>query len=241
MNENQCKEIISEYIEKNASKWEKPDRLILKLTLITLSTYNLLFIYQLVIHRFLPKINIAHYEIITNIYLCLAVNIASCLILYRYQGMANQVEQELARRSSIEQALQQTRVTLEERVAERTADLEKTNQGFILEILARERMEDDLKKANENLENIFNNSADPIGIVDQRGRIIKWNKASEKAFGYSFEELEGKSAFELYADKNELQDILGQLRRDGLVRGYEIHMKKKDGEIMLFALSINLL
>ena len=39
----------------------------------------------------------------------------------------------------------------------------------------------------------------------------------------------------------ELQGILTQLRRDGSVHGYEIHMKKKDGGIALFALSINLL
>jgi diguanylate cyclase (GGDEF)-like protein/PAS domain S-box-containing protein len=241
MNENQSTEIIFEDKEENASKWEKPNWPILKLTLITLFTSIFLFIYQLLIHRFYPIINISRYDIITNIYICIAVNIASCLILYRYRGMAKQVEQELAMRSSIEQALQQARVTLEERVAEHTADLRETNQGFVLEILARERIEEDLKKANENLENIFDNSADPIGIVDQHGRIIKWNKASEKAFGYSFEELEGKSAFELYADKNELQDILALLRRDGSVRGYEIHMEKKDGKIVLFALSISLL
>ena len=35
--------------------------------------------------------------------------------------------------------------------------------------------------------------------------------------------------------------MLNQLRRDGSVRGYEIHLKKKDGSIALFALSINLL
>ena len=35
--------------------------------------------------------------------------------------------------------------------------------------------------------------------------------------------------------------MLNQLRRDGSVRGYEIHLKKKDGSIVPFALSINLL
>ena len=77
--------------------------------------------------------------------------------------------------------------------------------------------------------------------MDPHGRIIQWNKASEQVFGYSFDELKGKSSFELYADNNELQEMLTQLRRDGSVSGYEIHMKKKDGSIALFALSINLL
>jgi diguanylate cyclase (GGDEF)-like protein/PAS domain S-box-containing protein len=109
------------------------------------------------------------------------------------------------------------------------------------DVTARRQAENEVRESKEYLENILENSADPIGIVDQRGRIIQWNKASEKAFGYSFDELEGKLSFELYADHNELQAILTQLRRDGSVRGYEIHMKKKDGSIALFALSINLL
>ena len=112
---------------------------------------------------------------------------------------------------------------------------------FVRDITERKQAENEVREAKEYLENILENSADPIGIVDQRGRIIKWNKASEKAFGYSFDELEGKSSFELYADNNELQEILTQLRRDGSVRGYEIHLKKKDGGIALFALSISLL
>ena len=112
---------------------------------------------------------------------------------------------------------------------------------FVRDITERRQAENEVREAKEYLENILDNSADPIGIVDQHGRIIQWNKASEKAFGYSFSELEGKSSFELYADQNELQAMLTQLRRDGSVRGYEIHLKKKDGSIALFALSINLL
>ena len=113
--------------------------------------------------------------------------------------------------------------------------------GTGIDVTARRQAENEVREAKEYLENILENSADPIGIVDQRGRIIQWNKASEKAFGYSFHELKGKSSHELYADSDELQAILTQLRRDGSVHGYEIHMKKKDGSIALFALSINLL
>jgi diguanylate cyclase (GGDEF)-like protein/PAS domain S-box-containing protein len=113
--------------------------------------------------------------------------------------------------------------------------------GTGIDVTARRQAENELRQAKEYLENILDNSADPIGIVDARGKIIKWNKASTQVFGYSFDELAGKSSFELYADKDELQEMLTQLRRDGSVRRYEIHMKKKDGSIALFALSIHLL
>jgi diguanylate cyclase (GGDEF)-like protein/PAS domain S-box-containing protein len=112
---------------------------------------------------------------------------------------------------------------------------------FVRDITARRQAENEVRQAKEYLENILENSADPIGIVDQRGRIIKWNKAAEQAFGYSFQEIDGYSSFELYADRNQLQAMLSQLRREGSVSGYEIPLKKKDGGIALFALSINLL
>jgi diguanylate cyclase (GGDEF)-like protein/PAS domain S-box-containing protein len=113
--------------------------------------------------------------------------------------------------------------------------------GTGIDVTARRRAEDDLRQAKEYLENILDNSADPIGIVDRRGRIIKWNKACERVFGYSLDELAGKASFELYADKIELQAMMVDLRRNGSIRGHEIHMKKKDGGVALFALSINLL
>jgi diguanylate cyclase (GGDEF)-like protein/PAS domain S-box-containing protein len=113
--------------------------------------------------------------------------------------------------------------------------------GTGIDITDRRRADQELKQAKEYLENVLDNSADAIGIVDSHGMIIKWNKASANVFGYSSQELTGKSAFALYEDKNALSHMLIQLRRDGTVQRYEIRMKKKDGSIGLFALSINLL
>ena len=112
---------------------------------------------------------------------------------------------------------------------------------FVRDITERKRTEIEIRQAKEYLENILENSADPIGIVNQHGRIIQWNKSAEQVFGYSFSELEGNSSFDLYADQDHLETMLSQLRRNGSVSGYEIHLKKSDGSIALFALSINLL
>ena len=83
--------------------------------------------------------------------------------------------------------------------------------GTGIDVTARRQAENEVRQAKEYLENILENSADPIGIVDQHGRIIKWNKASEQVFGYSFDELEGKSSFELYADKNATAKNVGPI------------------------------
>jgi diguanylate cyclase (GGDEF)-like protein/PAS domain S-box-containing protein len=112
---------------------------------------------------------------------------------------------------------------------------------FVRDITRRKQGEDELRQAKEYLENVLDNSADPIGIVDQHGKIIGWNKASVTVFGYSLDEIEGKPFHEFYADDHEMEEMLVQLRRDGSVSNYEIHLTKKDGAVALFALSISLL
>ena len=99
----------------------------------------------------------------------------------------------------------------------------------------------DPQEAKYVLENLLDSSADSIGVVDARGRFTRWNWASEEIFGYSAADLQEKHFSELYEDPAELEIMLTRLRRDGFVRKYAINMKKKDGSIAPFNLSINLL
>ena len=238
MNDSQFLATIPDNIESPAPKWEKPNKLALKLTQITLYIYSLMFVYQLVIHYFFPSMKIFVYDIVTNIYLCLVISIASCIILYRYHRMSKQVELEIDTRLHFEQTLLQVKNILEERMAERISDLEKVNQGFVLEILQRELVQDELKEANDYLEKIFDNSADGIGIVDRHGNFTKWNAAAEDLFGYNSGELLGKPAFNIYANSDELNKMLIRLRQEGFVRNYEINLKRKDGSEVICSLSI---
>jgi PAS domain S-box-containing protein len=98
-----------------------------------------------------------------------------------------------------------------------------------------------LRITSDYLENVLENSPDGIGIVDRHGRFLKWNKMATELYGYSSEELKGKKAFDLYADPEELNTMLRQLRQDEVIKKYEINMKRKDGSIVPFELSISLL
>ncbi|MCL4501416.1 MAG: PAS domain-containing protein, partial [Deltaproteobacteria bacterium] len=80
-----------------------------------------------------------------------------------------------------------------------------------------------------------------IGIVDRQGRFILWNRRAAEIYGYPFQELTGKTAFDLYADAYELERMLIKLRHEGVVREYEIAMKKSDGSIVPMDISISLL
>ncbi|MEN6439516.1 MAG: PAS domain S-box protein [Syntrophobacter sp.] len=111
----------------------------------------------------------------------------------------------------------------------------------VRDITKRKQAEIELRQANDYLENIFQNSPDGIGIVDRDGRFLKWNRMAAEQYGYSTGELEGRLAFEFYADRDELELMLEELRRHAAIRRYAIDMKKKDGTIATFELSISLL
>lgn len=119
--------------------------------------------------------------------------------------------------------------------------LHKGYQKSAGEITQRIQTEEKLQETIDHLENVFDNSAETIGIVDKNGNFIKWNKVAAEMYGYSFEEMQGKSYFNLYADKNELEKMLGQLRGDGFIREYEIDMIKKDGSIFPCSIAISIL
>ncbi|MFZ0051156.1 MAG: PAS domain S-box protein [Desulfobaccales bacterium] len=139
------------------------------------------------------------------------------------------------------EALQKAYDTLEQHIEERTADLVKANEHLLQEIEERKKTENELKRIKEYLENVIDNSVDAIGIVDQFGRFLLWNRRAEEIYGYSFQELAGKNAFDLYADHATLDLMLQKLRCDGVVREHEIAMKKKDGSIVSMDISISLL
>jgi PAS domain S-box-containing protein len=109
------------------------------------------------------------------------------------------------------------------------------------DISARKKIEEDLRRANKYLENILDNSPDAIGIVDKSGKFAKWNRMAEELYGYTFEEMRGMSSFELYADKEQLERMLMRLRQEGSVKKWEMLMKKGNGSVVPFEISIGLL
>jgi diguanylate cyclase (GGDEF)-like protein/PAS domain S-box-containing protein len=113
--------------------------------------------------------------------------------------------------------------------------------GAFRDITWRKQAEEELKRTNGYMENIFDNSAEAIGIVDRRGVVTKWNKACEKTYGYTYQDMQGKSAFDLYANEIELARMITHLRQTGFVKNYEITMKRKDGSVFPCSLSVKVL
>ncbi|MFW6333856.1 MAG: sensor domain-containing diguanylate cyclase, partial [Desulfosalsimonas sp.] len=93
----------------------------------------------------------------------------------------------------------------------------------------------------EYLDNIFENSADAIAIVDRQGRFTRWNKRAVEMFGYSTEEMQGKHFSEFYADPKKMQEMIEELKAKGSVHAYEIDFIKRDGTLLPCSISISVI
>ncbi len=88
---------------------------------------------------------------------------------------------------------------LDQRVAQRTAELAATNEELRKEIAERESVETRLRQEETEFKHseahkaaILDSSLDCIVAIDHEGRIIEFNPAAERTFGYNKQDLVGK-------------------------------------------------
>jgi len=106
-------------------------------------------------------------------------------------------------------------------------------QGIARDITERKRQEESLKLFSETVEN----APDGVQIVDMDGKIIYSNKAVEKIFGFSNDELMGKYVEEMNVDP----EIAGKLILPGIKeKGHwtgELLVRHKDGHTFMIWLT----
>jgi PAS domain S-box-containing protein len=79
---------------------------------------------------------------------------------------------------------------------------------------------------------IIESSDDPIITWNMDGTIISWNKAATRVFGYSHEEIVGKSVLRLIPEDlhDEEENLVRKLKAGGSVRHFETTCVRKTGE-----------
>jgi len=60
-------------------------------------------------------------------------------------------------------------------------------------IAEQKRIENDLRQSEEQIQTIFNAAPDPVIVIDEEGKIVKWNPKAEALFGWTEQEVLGKS------------------------------------------------
>ena len=91
----------------------------------------------------------------------------------------------------------------------------------------------ELKKSEEkirNLANIVESSNDAIGTISLEGTFTSWNKGAEEVYGYSYEEISGRSmSFVTPAHLGDETNKLSELVKQGkMVHQYETLQLRKD-------------
>src|SRR5262249_32321371 len=88
---------------------------------------------------------------------------------------------------------------------------------------------------------IVESSEDAIIGKDLEGRIVEWNAAAERLFGYRSEEVLGKPVSVLMPPEHrgDMSEILGRVRKGDRVEHYESVRVKKSGERFAVSLSVS--
>ncbi|NCA76966.1 MAG: PAS domain S-box protein [Alphaproteobacteria bacterium] len=144
----------------------------------------------------------------------------------------------------VDKALEKSRQVLEETVELRTSELKKANQDLVLEMEKTKKEHDELLVSEEKFRSVF--MTIPAGsyiTTLEEGRILDTNKEFEQIFGYSMDEVIGKTSLRLnmYANPDDRARIVSLLRQNGIVKNVEVTGRKKDGTLFLASLSIQVM
>ncbi|HKA62394.1 MAG TPA: ATP-binding protein [Methylomirabilota bacterium] len=136
------------------------------------------------------------------------------------------------RRHRTEEALRLSRDQLEQRVAERTADLTRSNEQLHAEIAARARAEETLREQAA----LLDLTHDTVFVRDEGDVITYWNRGAEELYGWSRAEAIGtiaharmQTVFPVPFD-----DLMTEVHRTGRWEGELVHTRR-DGSTVVVA------
>lgn len=119
--------------------------------------------------------------------------------------------------------------------------IEETNRKLQREIEDRIKVERELSAAQKNLRMLIDSSLDMICASDPDGLITEFNTAAQQTFGYTFEEVIGKSVTMLYDVPEERVEVMRRIMEHGGYFSGEVTNKKKNGETFTAFLSASIL
>jgi PAS domain S-box-containing protein len=105
---------------------------------------------------------------------------------------------EVIKHKQSDEALQKAYTELEQKVEDRTAELQQINESLQSEISERKEIEEKLRTASNEWRITFDSTSDLIMLLDREMNIIKANLATAKFFNKPINEILGKKCFQLF-------------------------------------------
>jgi PAS domain S-box-containing protein len=155
--------------------------------------------------------------------------------------VAAMVTSSVDRRASVE--VQRLNQNLEQRVAERTLQLEEVNQALRKEIVERKRTEDELRKQKEVLQNIFEDIPVMIGFVGKDGHLELVNPEWQRTLGWTQEEIR-EPGLDIYAElfpDPEYRQVFFEVVAASTGEWTDLKVKVRDGRVIDVAAAFVLL
>lgn len=151
--------------------------------------------------------------------------------------MNEELQLEIAEREQTEEELGKARDELEQRVHERTSDLNRTNERLQQELAERRKAEE----KEHLLSAIVHSSDDAIIAKDLKGEILSWNRGAELIYGYSADETIGRSISMLIppGQEDEFYGILDAIKRGEHIEHYITARQRKDGQLISISLTVS--
>ena len=104
------------------------------------------------------------------------------------------------------------------------------------DVSERKRVELALKESEEKFRRITNSAQDAIIMIDDQERIVYWNKAAEKIFGFTKEEIKGERVFKLFITDenfikrlNSFRQFKSSAKKKSMRNIFELSAIRKDG------------
>ncbi|MGC3981485.1 MAG: PAS domain S-box protein [Steroidobacteraceae bacterium] len=154
---------------------------------------------------------------------------AYLLLLLAVMHMASA---EMWERIRAERALARLNEELDRRVQDRTTELTRITQNLELEVIERQRAEQDALASQQLLRGIVDSTDDAIISKTLQGTITSWNSGAEQLFGYTAQEAIGKSMLMLFPPElaDEESSILARIARGENLDHFETVRIRKDGQ-----------
>ncbi|MFM8271181.1 MAG: PAS domain S-box protein [Gemmata sp.] len=113
--------------------------------------------------------------------------------------------------------------------------------GTAIDITERKRVEDQLRRSEQELADFFENASVALHWVGPDGTILRVNRAELDMLGYAREEYVGRHISEFHADPDVICDILRRLSAGETLRDLEAPLRCKDGSIKYGLINSNVL